>query len=482
MEPRKERTESDEDIELVTSPSVVPGSGRKIIADIASHRYEKIYPKSRMEGLPPSITFEIEPSERELTDLQDTFIYFRWSVVEQKNDGSIEKIPLDDYEEIIDEDGLRTGMVEVKIHPVIPEPAAPLSMFQDAYLTINDIPFPSLTQGLYYYSLYWRLLFDSSPQARETTLRELSNFYPREKGKLDQINLTQTANNRALMYMHSITKGGIQAETTIPLLTDFTSFRRGLPPQTKLEITLDKARCVQYLMSSEPNDNKTYDIQIHEAYIVVKRLTLEPLALKNYNEMILKTPAVFPFTSRQMRALSIPRSSLSFDFDVGSPGSQLPYQIRFGLVRKKAFDGSYSKSVYNFETFNLQQIRIKESNGFISSEINVMNRKDQYNTLTSGCLPSINEGGFSTERWMQRGASVEAIDFKNGYAIYTLDLSRSAVDPDDDPDLQSSPRREKVTITLDFENKTPYDCVLILEEFSHKVMRLGGDSNIPSFE
>lgn len=482
MEPRNQRSDLDEDIELVTSPSVVPGTGRKIIADIASHRYEKIYPKSRMEGLPPSITFEIEPSERELTDLQDTFAYFRWSLVEQKNDGSIEKIPIEQFEEKIDEDGLKTGEIEFKVHPVIPEPAAPLSMFQDAYLTVNDIPFPAHTQGLYYYSLYWRLLLDSSPHARETTLRDLSNFYPREAGKIDQINLTLTANNKGLLYMNGITSGGKQAETTIPLLTDFTSFRRALPPQTKLEITLDRARCLQYLMSSEPNDNKTYDIQIHDVYLVVKRLTLEPLALKNYNDMLIKTPGVFPFTGRQMRALSIPRSSLSFDFDVGGPGLQLPFQIRFGLVRKKAFDGSYSKSVYNFESFSLQQIRVKESNGFISSEINVMNRKDQDNTLTTGCLPSISEGGFNTERWMQKGAAVSRTDFKNGYAIYTLDLSRSAIDPDHDPDLQSSPRREKVTIVLDFENKTPYDCDLIIEEFSHRVMKLGGDSNIPSFE
>lgn len=469
----------DKDVELVTSPLVVPGTGRKIITDIASHRYEKVYPKNRLDGLPQTFSFEIEPSEKELTDLQETFIYFRWSLKQQNNDGSLKNIPSEKFTAVKDEDGLETGELKFEQELVVAEPAAPLSMFQDTYLTVNDVPFPAHTQGLYFYSLYWRLLLESSANARNTTLKSSSNFYPRQAGFFDDLHPSPiTGNNISLVHLNSLTRGGREAETLIPLLTDWTSFRRALPPGTKLDVSLDRARCLQYIMSTESNDNKTFDIQIHDAYLVVKRLTLEPLALNEYKSLLNQSPAVFPYIGRSMRALDVPRSSLSFEFDVGSPGATLPFLIRFGLVNKKAFEGTYSKSVYNFEQLGLQQIRTKESNGFISSEISLMNN----NSLTSGSLPSVISGGFSTEEWMEKGSAVSPIDFENGYAIYTLDLSRCATAKDDDPDLQSSPRREKVTIILDFATKTPSDNVLILEEISNKVMRIGGDSNTPSFE
>lgn len=471
-----------EDVELVTSPLVVPGTGRKVIADVKSHRYERVEPKNRLEGLPQTFHFEIEPSATELTDLQDTFIYFRWSLKQQENDGSLKDIPTESFKEKLDEKGVATGEGEYENnrHLVVPEPGVPLTMFQDAYCTINDVPFPAHSQGLYYYSLYWRYLLESSPAAQATCLLEQSNFFPRGPGFFDDLIPLASGNNKSLMYLKAITSGSRKTDTVAPLLADFTSFRRALPPSTKIEISLDRARCSQYIMSSNPNQSKVYDVDVHEAYLIVKRLALHPTALENYNSMLSKTPAIFPYTKRQMRSLDIPRSSVAFEFDVGSPGSQLPYQIRFGLVRKKAFDGDYSKSVYNFERFGLQQIRIKEANGFISSEIKL--KESSLTNLPASSLPAVLEGGFSSETWMEKGLSLSQSSFNFGYAIYTLDLSRCATAQDPDPDLQSLPRREKVSVILDFDSKTSYDIVLILEEFGNNVMRLGSDQNLPSFD
>jgi hypothetical protein len=474
-----------DEVELVTSPLVVPADGRKVIADILSHRYEKVPPKNRLDGttLHQTFNYEIESSEKELTDLQDTFIYFRWSLREQNNDGSLKAIPREQYDTEKDEDGLDTGVYTFtgNTQMVSAEPAAPLCMVQDAYLTINDVPFPAHSQGLYYYSLYWRLLLDSSPHARQTCLRDESNFIPRQPRLFDNY-MPNASVDMNLALLTNLTSGGKEAETMIPLLTDWTTFRRAIPPGCKMEVALDRARCLQYIFSSEPNDSKTYDILIHDSFLVVKRLTLDPRALSTYNALLSQSPAVFPFVARHMRALDIPRSSLSFDFEVGSQGgSVLPFLIRFGLVRKQAFEGSYKKSVYNFERFQLQQIRIKEANGFISSEIGVSERKDiDPNQVTFSSFPAITGIQFSTDNWLHKGTALSREEFGNGYAIYTLDLSRSATSQDEDPDLQSSPRREKVTITLDFLKQTPYDIVLVLEEQHHKEMRMDG-TRLPTF-
>ena len=479
----RSKVAADKDVELVTSPLVIPGTGRKIIADILSHRYEKVFPKNRPGGILQSLSFEIEPSEKELTDLQDTFIYFRWCIKSQNNDGSLKAIPSETFTEEKDKDGILTGVIKFTNNKelVVAEPAAPLSIFQDVYLTINDVPFPAHTQGLYFYSLYWRLLLESTQIARNTSLRTTSNFVPREPGFFDQLNPSINSANRSLMHLNSLTRASRDAETLIPFLNDWTSFRRALPPRTKLDVTLDRARCLQYIMSSETNDNKTFDIEIKDAYLIVKRLTLEPQALSQYNSILARSPAPFPYIGRRMRAFDIPKSSLAFEFDVGSQGTDLPFLIRFGLVQKIAFDGTYKKSVYKFERFGLQQIRVKESNGFISTELNLMIPNDS-NSLTSGNLPAFTDGGFSTDQWMQKGASLSEIEFNNGYAIYTLDLSRSSTAKDDDPDLQSAPRREKVSVILDFSGKLDNDVVLILEEQSNKVMWVGGDKSSPSFD
>ena len=477
------KSDLGEDVELVTSPLVVPGTGRKVIADVKSHRFERIEAKNRLDGLPQTFTFEIEPSATELTDLQDTFIYFRWSLKQQDNDGSLKDIPSEEFKEKIDADGLKMGEGEYlnNKHLVVPEPGIPLSMFQDAYCTINDVPFPAHSQGLFYYSLYWRYLLESSPAAQATCLKNQSHFFPRAPGMFEDMFPLASGNNASLLYLKGIAQASRQVDTLSPLLADFTSFRRALPPSTKIEISLDRARCSQYIMSSNPNQSKIYDVEVHEAYLIVKRLTLEPAALESYNAMLSKTPAIFPYVKRSMRAMDIPRSSVAFEFDVGSPGAQLPFQIRFGLVRKKSFDGDYSKSAYNFENFGLQQIRIKEANGFISSEIS-LKKTNNMTYAPASSLPVVLEGGFSTETWMDKGLSLSQAAFAHGYAIYTLDLSRCATAQDPDPDLQSMPRREKVSVILDFASKTSYDIVLVLEEFGNNAMRLGSDQNLPSFD
>ena len=476
------KSDLGDDVELVTSPLVVPASGRKVIMDVKSHRYERVDAKNRLDGLPQTFHFEIEPSAAELTDLQDTFIYFRWSIKQQENDGSLKDIPKEEFKELVDEHNQKTGDVEFlnNKHLVAPEPGVPLTMFQDAYCTINDVPFPAHSQGLYFYSLYWRYLLESSPAAQATCLKSQSRFFPRAPGKFDDLTPLASEGNASLVYLKSISSGSKKVDTLAPLLADFTSFRRALPPSTKIEISLDRARCAQYIMSSNPNQSKVYDIEIHEAYLIVKRLTLDPVALENYNSMLTKTPAIFPYTKRQMRALDIPRSSVAYEFDLGGHGSRLPFQIRFGLVRKMAFDGDYGKSVFRFERFGLQQIRIKEANGFISSEISLKNNGNSHPPASS--MPAVLEGGFSTSKWMEKGLSLSQTAFDHGYAIYTLDLSRSATAQDPDPDLQSLPRRDKISIILDFDSKTSYDIVLVLEEFGNNVMRIGGDQNTPSFD
>ena len=121
-----------------------------------------------------------------------------------------------------------------------------------------------------------------------------------------------------------------------------------------------------------------------------------------------------------------------------------------------------------------------EANGFISSEISLKESTLHFPPASS--LPAVLEGGFSTSSWMEKGLSLSNSAFNHGYAIYTLDLSRSATANDPDPDLQSLPRREKISVILDFETKTSYDIVLILEEFGNNVMRMGSDQNLPSFD
>ena len=481
MERSKKRSRGDS-IRSISSPLVQPLYDRQEITDISSIRYEKINPSAPLSHLNSVINFEIPPNPNCLTVLQDSLLHATWTLSEVMPNGTVQKIPQASIEILYDEDGEATGEIKLKDGTQVTcvEPGAPLIAFKNVLLSVNGTSLPAASNDLNHYSSYFSFLLDSSPEARRTTLREYSLFYPKESNKFEMTDPRPSSGNKSLAFLYSRVKDSKTVETISPLAgTPLSSFNRGLPPNTSISVTLDKNRPPLYVLSSDKNDTRFFGICFESLQLLVKRVELPPPSLSAYLSKMSRSPIMFPYKHFKMTSHEVPSNSLSFDLPIGEGSDELPSMIRFGFVRRKKFLGTYSESSFFFEPNDVRTIRVKESDSTISSEYafyypseNTSSELDTLTFLTTTTPLSYNH-------LMKVGNQFDKTDFSGGYAILSLDLSRAKIhDEKHEDDVTSTPRKDKITLSFEFSRKTVSNEVLILQEIFHNSIHIARDGTV----
>jgi hypothetical protein len=382
----------------------------------------------------------------------------------------LNSIPEARLEPVVDEDGLDTGEWKLTdgTQVVCVEPGCPLVGMQDIFISINDTVMPTFSANLYQYQAYWHLLYESSAEARATTLKEHSMFIPKEPGLHSELDPRPASGNQSLAYLYSLCKGGKLCQTLTPLISPASSFTRALPPNTKISVTLDRQRPTIYILSTNGNDSVHYELIFKSVYLLVKRVELPEASLSAYNSLHARSPISFPYVGCQMSSHEIPPSTLNFDFDVGGPGLAQPSLIRFGLVKHKAFLGTYNQSSFAFERGGLRSIRLREADGTISQEFEYFQpAEDSSGTDVDPLTFLATSTPLSYHHFMRIGTQISRRSFNHGYAVVRLDLSRAHVhdtSEDEGPLLRSTPKLGRLTVCLEWAKKTQEAFDLVIEE------------------
>ena len=212
------------------------------------------------------------------------------------------------------------------------------------------------------------------------------------------------------------------------------------------------------------------------AYLLVKRIELTPESLAAYNNLM--KPISLPYKHTVMSCHEIPKNTLDFDLTIGENGHELPSLIRFCLVRRKGYLGSYSESAFNFLQTGLRSVRIKEADQTISQQIDYFHPAEDASNLDSVALLSTTSP-LSSHMLMKEGSDSDAVTFANGYAVIRLDLTRAHVnDHPDDYTLRSTPRYGPITLSLDWGEKTKSNYELIIQKIYDKSVEIDSQSQV----
>jgi len=90
-------------------------------------------------------------------------------------------------------------------------------------------------------------------------------------------------------------------------------------------------------------------------------------------------PALYPFTSNQIKTVSIPKESKNAVFENIFPSNKLPQVILIGFTTTDAFNGKLTLNPYYFEHFNLTNLNLSIDN--ISLEYRNLNLSFDTNYL-----------------------------------------------------------------------------------------------------
>ena len=189
-------------------------------------------------------------------------------------------------------------------------------------------------------------------------------------------------------------------------------------------------------------DVETYRIEIMDAVLKVCNIKVNPSVTVAQNEVLTKTPAVYPHWRSDIKTFSVAKGSFTFSVDDIFHGV-VPARLFVALVSSSAYAGDTSKSPFNFWHFHLSYLELAVDGNSVPTV--AFQPKYQDNTASAGeVVPNgfVHEfvSAFSSKYPQAEGNWIKREEFPGGYCIYVFDV-KAGIDDNLFSQLQSGHTR-----------------------------------------
>ena len=383
-----------------------------------------IHPTSIIEGTGSHIEFEINGSETEYLDLNDTFLYLRLKVV-LKNNASLPA-------------GLEVKPANYFLN----------ALFNDVVLTIND----TVVEG------------GNRLYAYKSTIESIFNFSEDTK----RIQLEPAGYNEDDVVRKKWIEDSRTFELTGALRLDFFNQPKYLIPKVNVRIQLLRNKHNFALITTTTEQPL---IQIENAVLHVRRVKVNQALAMGHQLGLLKQNAIYPVTKTQVVTYTVGQGAMSYFKDNVFSSIRLPKFVVVGFVKVRAFNGHYSDDPFNFEHFNVNYVNLLCDGQPIPYRDSY--QPDFENGLyTKEYMMSIihNTQHFNTNQ--NNGITMN--DFANkGRALFTFNLA-----PDFDMFGPQAPRDGNLRLDLKFAKALPQAINVIVYGIFDGELQLGKDKQV----
>ena len=260
----------------------------------------------------------------------------------------------------------------------------------------------------------------SYPESAQNSLLRASFAKKDTTGAKENIAANVNAQARAAWISESKT-----VETSDPIYTELTSTDKFITPGVEIEFlfteeNINKLLIVvqQFVGAGEDAVAQAlhnYKLVFSELVLTYDRIILKDLMSAAYSELLLKTPAIYPYTVTDIRTKTFDDGQQTARWDNCYAG-KIPDQILICMNKTQAADGVATRDILNFERFNIEQMILTVNSKAIPSEHLKFGEDDCIRAYRWFCD---NSGvGTSTAPTM-----ITYEDFKNGMFIVPYDLS-----------------------------------------------------------
>ena len=281
----------------------------QLVVEAAS--FVDITPTTSLIDESSKIDFVIYGSEREYLDLNDTFLYVRYSVKAA--------------------DGKTTLPTDSK---VVPARYMMNALFSDVTLALNDTVIEGGNQ-LYSYKSTIETIFGFNREAKEVKFTALGFDNDPEVRK------KWIASSK-------------QAELAGPLRLDFFNQPKYLLPNVNVRVTLTRSKTDFSLAGGGSTAAK---LTIHDVKLYVRRVRVaKPVVMAHEKGLTLRN-AVYHYQRGKVVSYSISQGALSHNRDNIFSTALLPKFVIVGFVKATSFNGdSQDDDPFFFEHFNVQSV------------------------------------------------------------------------------------------------------------------------------
>ncbi|KAK3746089.1 hypothetical protein QZH41_004626 [Actinostola sp. cb2023] len=366
-------------------------------SNIDRGQFIEYFPVSNITDSGP-IEFSIPGSGDELTDLRSSWIYLKVKIT--KGNGT--NLEDDDH----------VGPVNLFLQ----------TLFSQVDVTMNDKLISSSTNTNPYRAMYTTLLSYGTDAKTSQLQGEL--FYKDTPGKMDQANpgVDLRDRNLGLHTRYTFCRNSSTIELMGPIHQDIFCQDRLILNGVTIRIRMNRSKNTFCLMS--PTDGVDYKSVILESSFNVRKVKIFNDTFLGIATALRHTPALYPITRVECKAMSISNGQMTFTPDDVFLG-QIPKRLILGLVENTAFNGSYKRNPFIFQHFNATQVGV-----YINGESSPM-KAMQLNFEQSQYLKGYMSLFLGTGNlFHDKGLQIERRDYPQGYTLYAFDLT---------PDLSVGP-------------------------------------------
>ena len=185
------------------------------------------------------------------------------------------------------------------------------------------------------------------------------------------------------------------------------------------------------LMSDDSVDGNQagYQIRIENAFLRLVKMKINPAILVSHSKLLKEATAKYPYVKTDLKIANIIAGQNSFAWDMIN-SSYLPRMVIVAFVESASLTGSYQKSPFHFQNFDLKRLSVLV-NGVSTPGAPIYtdyDNNDKHGTTTMEVFDRLYDarrrkpimGAVSGSE--HTGLELTRKDIKHGYALYLFDL------------------------------------------------------------
>ncbi len=290
------------------------------------------------------------------------------------------------------------------------------SLFKQCNISLQHKLISSCLSTHYAYHGFLSTLLCFSEDAKESQLQS-QLYYKDTAGFLDSTDAT-IGGNFGLTQRWNWTKDGkcvdMEGPIHIPIMQQGRLLLNGVPLNLKLYPSADDF----VLMANEDN----YKVDIVDAKLKVCFVKVNDDIILSHDAVLRTTPALYPFTSSNVKSYTIPRGSLTWSVD-NVFLNNIPDRVFVALTSADGFSGNITKNPFNFKHMTVRLIGF-DVNGQSQPSVPYMPNYQESNYIEPYLSIFNATGRFQKDT----GNYISKEEYPDGYCIYAFDLSCTHTD------------------------------------------------------
>jgi len=295
------------------------------------------------------------------------------------------------------------------------------SLFSEVDMKLNDTLVTS-TNNTYAYRAYIETLLTYGPEAKQSQLTS-ELYYKDVAGAMNELDLqANPVLNTGLLQRRN--HGSVSAVVDMlgAIHCDLFFQNKYLPNDVSVRIRLVRSKDAFCLMSDDAAHG--YRVKIVECKLLVRKAKLNPAVFVAHAKAFELGNAKYPLRRVVCKTFTVPRGNLDFAQENLFSG-QLPTRLVVGLVSNSAFNGAYDENPFNFQHYNLSQMKVYLDGQ--SQYVKPIETNYAQNQFVSAYLSLFSGTGKLNK---DEGTDISRSEYPRGYCLYAFDLTPDLAEND----------------------------------------------------